>query len=76
MPVILLAYDAEASQAYWLYVQRYFASTGFSAQPDDRQDLTLHLNRGQVLDSAAIDAFRHIKAHVLARVSAGGDLHG
>ena len=66
MPVILVAYDARADAAYWLYVQAFF-----ERQPARRKKwgatVTLYVSRSNVLDGDAVRRFRRFKDDVRAQ---------
>jgi hypothetical protein len=53
MPFILIAYDAEADAAYWVYLQAHFASIGRSPSQLGAS-ITIRIPRSQVFDGEAV----------------------
>lgn len=68
MPIYLVVYSVKDNQAYWLHMQPYLKSSGFTMPPEEQTDVTVHLSRHFVLDEKAIDLFRQMKQEILAQV--------
>ena len=67
-PCILIVYDAQVDEAYWLYVQAYFSQiTDFSL---DRvgESITVHLEKRQRVTSDAVRQFSGFKADIVRQV--------
>jgi hypothetical protein len=66
-PVILVVYDAPADQAYWLYVQAYFAKLpGFKLERAGKT-VRVRLPRTNVLDPDAIRTFARYRDLIVAQ---------
>jgi hypothetical protein len=67
MPVILVVYDGKADVAYWLYVQAHFEKqAGFDPTRVGEQ-LTVHVQRANVLDQAAMRRFAHFRERICSQ---------
>ena len=69
MPVILVVYDAQADNAYWLYIQAYFANlTKFNPRKGSDR-LTVHIPRSNVLNQAAVRQLARFRDQILAQTA-------
>lgn len=66
MPVMLIVYDAQDDNAYWLYVQAWFQSHPLQRR-SSAQTVTLTIPRSQRLDTDAVQQFRKFKQDVRAQ---------
>jgi hypothetical protein len=57
MRVILIVYDAKKDVAYWLYVQAYFQGQADFNLIGIKDQITVHIPRGNVLDRKAVRRF-------------------
>jgi penicillin-binding protein-related factor A (putative recombinase) len=65
MPVFLLIYDAKKNQAYWLYVQAYFASCKIKMPKKNTGSITVNVPVQNKLTEQTVDYMRQKKAEVL-----------
>jgi len=65
LPVILIVYDAQAEIAYWVHIQDYFRQRPEFALTLVGDTLTIHFNKANIVDKAAMYQFAQIKADVL-----------
>jgi hypothetical protein len=67
MPVILILYDAQADQAYWLYVQAWLRQSPLLL---DRvgATVTVYFDGSHTIDRAAMRLFARYKADVLQQM--------
>ena len=68
MPVILVVYDALEDQAYWLYVQAYFAAL---REFRFGQTVTVYVHRENVFSEAAVAKFRELRREVMRQIEEG-----
>lgn len=68
MPCILVIYDSQSSQAYWLYLQAYFENIkGFNiAQLGE--SVTVYLPKTNIIDVEAIKQFKQYRDDVLSQL--------
>ena len=66
-PVILVVYEAQNDQAFWLYVQRYLQSPEGRSRlvNDGRENVTFHIPVANKLDEKAIELFRSFKQRII-----------
>ena len=64
MPCILVVYDAQADEAYWMYVQAYFENKPDFDLSRVGESVTVYLPRANVLNVAAIKAFAQYRDDV------------
>jgi Domain of unknown function (DUF4365) len=69
-PVILVVYDGQEDQAFWLYVQQYLDEKRVSAEDLAREQdwVTLRLSVKNRLDSNAVERFRQFRQRALDQV--------
>ena len=65
MPCILIIYDAQTSQAYWLYLQAYFENLEGFDFLKIRESITVRLPKDNMLNQQAIKKFAKFKKNVL-----------
>lgn len=65
MPVILIVYDAQNDQAYWLYVQAEFTGVRLFRETPGRGKATVRIPVDHVLDPNAIRRFRDFRNDIL-----------
>jgi hypothetical protein len=65
MPVILVLYDAQADQAYWLYVQEYFRQQQWGERARAATTVSVRIPAGNILDDAAIRQFARFRDECL-----------
>lgn len=65
-PVILIVWDAQADQGYWLYVQEYLEKSPDYPCPPSQATLAVHIPITNVVNAAAIKQFRQYKNAKLA----------
>lgn len=53
-PVILVLYDAQADEAYWLYVQEYFRHQRWEERAGETATVSVRFPAGNILDESAI----------------------
>ncbi len=68
LPVIVILYDAQQDQAYWLHVQSYFTGSPRSYRARRAATTTVYFNRDQKVNEAAIRQFAALRAAVLSRI--------
>jgi hypothetical protein len=69
-PVILVLYDGQKDQAFWLYVQEYLNERSVSAEDLAREQdwVTLRLPMKNRLDPTAVERFRQFRQRALEQV--------
>jgi hypothetical protein len=68
LPCILIVYDAQNSQAYWLYLQAYFESLeGFDLSKVG-ESATVRFSKNNILNRQAIKIFAKFKDDVLSQL--------
>jgi hypothetical protein len=68
LPVILVVYDANSNQAYWIHVQGHFqALPGFNLFRAGKT-VTVHVPAAQVLTPVAVRQFAILRDQVFARI--------
>lgn len=65
-PVILVVYDAQADQAWWLHVQAAVRAVRPEGQAGPPGTLTVHVPVANALDLAAVRRFRRLRDATLA----------
>jgi hypothetical protein len=75
MPYILILYDAQAEQAYWLYVQAFFAQREKMDLSEMGETVTVYLDKKQVINQAALKQFAQYKNNVLSQINGVIDHH-
>jgi hypothetical protein len=68
MPVILVLYDAQADEAYWLHVQPYFAGPRRRSRRRAKGTTTVYLPRHQLVSEAAVRQYAELRNSVLSRI--------
>lgn len=68
MPVILVVYDAQVDEAYWLYVQAYFESEPEFDLGSAGETVTVHLPKANVLHQQSIRTMARYRDDVLRQV--------
>ena len=75
MPVILVVYDAQRMESYWLYVQRALASLAPFSNPINRNTVTMRLSKSDMIGEQTMEQWRGFKNAILAQkgaISHGG----
>jgi hypothetical protein len=67
LPVILVAYDAKADRAWWLYLQESLRAEGRRTATGAWATLTVTVPLANVLDAKAVRRFRKFRDAALAR---------
>ncbi|WP_208344933.1 DUF4365 domain-containing protein, partial [Aetokthonos hydrillicola] len=68
MPCILIVYDAQDGQAYWLYLQAYFENLDEFDISKTRESITIRLPKANILNQEAIKKFAKFKNDVLSQL--------
>ena len=72
MPVILILFDASKRRAYWIYVQRYFASP--SRKPKQgAKTVRVRIPKSQVVSRSAVRKMRAYKQRILDQLKGAID---
>lgn len=69
MPYILILYDAQADQAYWLYIQAFFAQRKDIDLGEMGETVTVYLEKKQVIDLEALRQFAQYKNNILSQIN-------
>jgi hypothetical protein len=68
MPVVLIVYDANKDQAFWLYIQHYFVGRLGEAWGRRASDtLTVNISSNSILHEEAVREFRRFRDNVLTQ---------
>lgn len=68
MPVILIVYDAQSNQAYWLYIQAYFEKLkGFNLS-NMGKTVTVHLPKSNSINEDSIKRFARYRDKILEQI--------
>lgn len=70
MPYILIVYDAQTDIAYWLYLQAYFKNQPGLDFSQAGQTVTVHLQKANIVDQAAIQKLAQFKKAILNQIQA------
>ena len=70
----LVLFDPSIERAYWLYFQKYLQQLGITSASIVGSTLTVHIDKSQELNGAAINQWRNDKAAITAKV--GPVAHG
>lgn len=70
MPVILVIYDGQRDQAYWLYVQRYLQekSVRIDALGQKQSRLTFHIPVKNRINRKAVEMFREFRRQIVEQI--------
>lgn len=69
LPVIIIAYDAKADLANWLYLQDYVENSGCVRYRPGQRTVTLYVPQSQLVDRNGVATFSGYKADVQAQTS-------
>ena len=64
-PVILIIYDAQTDQAYWLYIQAYFESLTEISLSEIGTTFTVRLSKRRIVGTESIIQFARYKAEII-----------
>jgi hypothetical protein len=69
-PVILVLYDGQKDEAFWLYVQKYLDEKSVSAEDlaHEQDWVTLRLSKRNRLDAGAVEGFRQFRLRALEQL--------
>jgi hypothetical protein len=67
MPVILVLYDAQEDNAYWLYLQEYFRQQQWTRRAGASTTVTVYVPMDNVLDDSALRRLGQFRDECLAR---------
>jgi Domain of unknown function (DUF4365) len=76
MPVFLIVYDAKADQAYWLYVQQYFATDATRRPTSVAKTVRVRLPKVNCVGSEFIEYARQRKNAIMRQFAGKADHHG
>lgn len=65
LPVILIIFDAQEEQAYWIYIQAFFRKSGGLNLSLIGENTTIHLSKANRVDPDAMRLFARYKADIL-----------
>ncbi len=68
LPYILIVYDAQTDVAYWIYLQAYFENLPQFDLAKAARKVTIHLQKKNVVDEAAMRGFAQYRNDVLNQV--------
>lgn len=68
-PVVLVVYDVPAEQAYWLYLQRYFATRAGFSLSKLRRSVVVRIAKRQTLTPGAMRRLAAYRDSVLGRLA-------
>jgi len=68
MPVVLILYDAVKNNAYWLYVQSYFADGSRLKIRKGQKAISIRFDVRNTITLESMSLFRRLKSDVLAQV--------
>lgn len=71
MPCILIIYDAQSSQAYWLYLQAYFENLERFDLWQIRDSVVVHLPTKNIVNQEAIKKFATFKNDIQEAITRG-----
>jgi Domain of unknown function (DUF4365) len=73
-PIILVLYDGQKDQAYWLYAQQYLDEKNVAGDDllAEQDRVTVRIPIVNCLDQRAIEEFRRIRADHANRMKRGG----
>jgi len=69
MPVFLILYDAQEKNAYWLYVQEYFAADSSRRPSDSGGSLTVRVPVSNLFTEDTVDLIKEYKARIMAQIA-------
>ena len=64
-PVILIIYDAQTDQAYWLYIQAYFESLTEISLSEIGTTFTVRLSKRRIVGTESIIQFARYKTEII-----------
>lgn len=68
MPCILIIYDAQANEAYWLYLQAYFENLEKFDLRQVRDSMVVRVPKKNIINQEAIKKFATFKNNVLKQL--------
>jgi hypothetical protein len=68
MPVYFIVFDSQSEVAYWLYFQKYIETRSIRADTIRGDELSVEIDRSQVVNEAAVQQWRGHKIKALAEI--------